>query len=251
MAEVVIGEKFGFSFNERFGLYYPTSEHFHYTQFITHLFLHGSFLHLFSNMFALWMFGNALENVWGSKRFLIFYLVTGLGAALIHSLATGFEIGKMKEMVDTYAQHPNLIDFEALIHRYSGLVQGENINILSRFISDYKMNPDNQQVIGESVNTAYLLLEMKTNIPTVGASGAVFGVLLAFGMLFPNTLLYIYFAIPIKAKYFVTFYALFELYSGFQNNPADNVAHFAHIGGMIFGFILLKFWNKQNRQHFY
>ena len=93
-------------------------------------------------------------------------------------------------------------------------------------------------------------LNLLINTPTVGASGAVFGILLAFGMLFPNTLLYIYFAIPIKAKYFVMLYGAMELYSGLSNNPADNVAHFAHLGGMLFGFIILKYWQKNNTQFY-
>ena len=93
-------------------------------------------------------------------------------------------------------------------------------------------------------------LNLLINTPTVGASGAVFGILLAFGMLFPNTLLYIYFAIPIKAKYFVMIYGALELYSGLSNNPADNVAHFAHLGGMLFGYILLKYWQKNNTQFY-
>ena len=93
-------------------------------------------------------------------------------------------------------------------------------------------------------------LNLLINTPTVGASGAVFGILLAFGMLFPNTLLYIYFAIPVKAKYFVIVYGALELYLGISNNPADNVAHFAHLGGMLFGFLLLKYW-KKNRSQFY
>ena len=107
------------------------------------------------------------------------------------------------------------------------------------------------EYIAQSVQYANKLLVYRMNIPTVGASGAVFGVLLAYGMLFPNTIIYIYFAIPLKAKYLVILYGLFELYSGFANNPGDNVAHFAHLGGMLFGFILIKFWNKRNRQHFY
>jgi membrane associated rhomboid family serine protease len=93
-------------------------------------------------------------------------------------------------------------------------------------------------------------LNLLINTPTVGASGAVFGILLAFGMLFPNTLLYIYFAIPVKAKYFVIIYGIMELYAGISNNPADNVAHFAHLGGMLFGFILLKYWGKNNTQFY-
>ena len=94
-------------------------------------------------------------------------------------------------------------------------------------------------------------LNLLINNPTFGESGAVFGILLAFGMLFPNTFLYIYFAIPVKAKYFVIAYGLLELYAGLSNNPADNVAHFAHLGGMLFGFLLLKYWEKNNTQFYY
>lgn len=248
LADQVLTSKFGYSLSEKFGLYYPTSQHFHWTQFITHLFLHGSPLHIISNMFALWMFGNALENYWGSKRFLIFYLVCGLGAALIQTLATGWEIGQMKTVIDQYAAHPSFTDFEALLKRYNGLVQPSNYDYFNNVFSNYH---DNATYASQSVKAAYELLNAKADIPTVGASGAVFGVLLAFGMLFPNTLLYLYFAIPIKAKYFVILYGLFELYSGFKNDPTDNVAHFAHLGGMLFGFILIKYWNKNNRENFY
>ena len=108
----------------------------------------------------------------------------------------------------------------------------------------------NSQYIANASNLMSQMVTLKMNIPTVGASGAVFGVLLAFGMLFPNSLIYLYFAIPIKAKYFVIFYGLFELYNGFQNNPQDNVAHFAHLGGMLFGYILIKYWNRTSN-HFY
>lgn len=248
LADQVLTSKFGYSLSEKFGLYYPTSQHFHWTQFLTHLFLHGSIMHILSNMFALWMFGNALENYWGSKRFLIFYLVCGLGAALIQTLATGWEIGQMKTVIDQYAAHPSFTDFEALLKRYNGLVQPSNYDYFNNVFSNYH---DNATYANQSVKAAYELLNAKADIPTVGASGAVFGVLLAFGMLFPNTLLYLYFAIPIKAKYFVILYGLFELYSGFKNDPTDNVAHFAHLGGMLFGFILIKYWNKNNRENFY
>mgnify|MGYP002785321432 FL=1 len=95
------------------------------------------------------------------------------------------------------------------------------------------------------------LIDVKNQIPTVGASGAVFGVLLAFGMLFPNTELYLFFAFPIKAKYFVAMYGLLEIYLGISNNPTDNIAHFAHLGGMLFGFFMVKYWNKKNRNTFY
>lgn len=246
----VLASKFGIDLNSMFGLYYFTSPDFHYTQFITHLFLHGSFWHLLSNMFALWMFGNMLENVWGSKRFLIFYMVCGLGAAIIHTLATGWEINQMKGALDAYAASPNLVDFEALIHKYNAFARGVTATHLSDVYYTWQQYPKSPFIAEESVTAIYRLLEVKRDIPTVGASGAVFGVLLAFGMMFPNMIIYLYFALPIKAKYFVALFGLYELYSGFQNNPADNVAHFAHLGGMLFGFILIRYWRNKRRNYY-
>ena len=189
------------------GLHQFQSPDFRPHQLITHLFMHGNFTHLFFNMFALWMFGKILENVWGSKRFLIYYMITGIGAASIHLLISQYQIISISNQI------PELV----------------NLAIEGRY------NPS----IPISKKLTQLIIT-----PTVGASGAVFGLLLAFGMLFPNALLYLYFAIPIKAKYFVIGYGLIELYAGISNNPADNVAHFAHLGGMIFGFFLIKYWKN-------
>jgi membrane associated rhomboid family serine protease len=251
LATVVLQDRFNIELAEILGLHYPKSDEFNTFQLVSHLFMHGSFLHLFSNMFALWMFGNMLENLWGSKRFFIFYFVTGLGAALSHLIFTGYEVSKMQEAITLYASDANAVDFRMLVERYKGLIHSDQIDFFNRTYSDFVMNPSSKNAMQGSVDAANLLLKNKMDIPTVGASGAVFGVLLAFGMLFPNTLLYIYFAIPIKAKYFVALYGLFELYSGFQNSAGDNVAHFAHLGGMLFGFILIKYWNKHNRNRFY
>ena len=194
------------------GLHQFQSTDFRPHQLITHLFMHGNFTHLFFNMFALWMFGKILENVWGSKRFLIYYMITGIGAAFIHLLISQYQIISISNQI------PEMV----------------NLAIEGRY------NPS----IPISKKLTQLIIT-----PTVGASGAVFGLLLAFGMLFPNALLYLYFAIPIKAKYFVIGYGLIELYAGISNNPADNVAHFAHLGGMIFGFFLIKYW-KNNMTSF-
>ena len=180
------------------------------------------FGHIFFNMFALWMFGNQLENVWGNKRFLTYFLITGTGAAALHIGVNQLQISlleaKNEYRTDQYC--------------------------FKRWICCLKKWNELTDVNMRELNALY-------HIPTVGASGAVFGVLLAFGMLFPNTLIYVYFALPIKAKYFVLFYGAIELWSGIQNNPGDNVAHnFAHLGGMIFGYFLIKYWRK-NSQHFY
>jgi membrane associated rhomboid family serine protease len=159
------------------------------------------------------MFGKTLENVWGAKRFLIYYIFTGLGAAVLHLCVSQYQIFQLANNI------PEILELAK-----QGLYNTGNVN-------------------------SFKLTQLVTT-PTVGASGAVFGILLAFGMLFPNTLLYIYFAIPVKAKYFVMIYGALELYSGLSNNPADNVAHFAHLGGMIFGFLLIKYWQKNNTQFY-
>ena len=207
----------GFDMYHLFGLHQFQSDDFMPHQLVTHIFMHGNFTHLFFNMFALWMFGKVLENVWGGKRFLIYYMITGLGAAAIHLGVSQYEIMSLQTQIST-------TDLNRLLN--------EGKNILA----------NNQNYINPIMSKLNLLIYT----PTVGASGAVFGVLLAFGMLFPNALLYIYLAIPIKAKYFVILYGILELYAGISNNPADNVAHFAHLGGMIFGFLLIKYWKKSS-----
>jgi len=204
-----------------FGLHQFQSVDFMPHQLVTHLFMHGNFTHLFFNMFALWMFGKVLENIWGGKKFLIYYIITGLGAATIHLGISQYEIMSLQSQI-------SVLNLETLLNEGSTILEsGQNYS---------------HPIMGK--------INLLIHTPTVGASGAVFGILLAFGMLFPNALLYIYFAIPIKAKYFVITYGLLELYAGISNNPADNVAHFAHLGGMIFGFFLIKYW-RNNTNTFY
>lgn len=248
LATVVFENKFGFDLGEYLGLHYVTSSYFQPYQFITHLFMHGSFAHILSNMFALWMFGNVLENVWGGKRFLIYYLVTGLGAAVIHTGFTWYEISNMQAAVDLFSTQGGPVDFKMLIDKYPAFVGYGEMQSINEFIVQWKSLPNDVKLKEEAISFANLLVERKANVPVVGASGAVFGVLLAFGMMFPNTLIYIYFFFPMKAKWFVVLYGAFELYSGLQNNPGDNVAHFAHLGGMLFGYILIRSWNK-SRYH--
>ncbi|MBL7923555.1 MAG: rhomboid family intramembrane serine protease [Bacteroidia bacterium] len=244
LATIVLEDKFGLDLTRYLGLHFVTSEFFGPHQYITHLFMHGSWLHIFSNMFALWMFGNILENLWGGKRFLVYYLVTGIGAAIIHTFFTWYEISRMQEQVDVFISQANPVDFKLLVTRYQSYLRYDDVAVLNDFLNTWAGMPSNPALIQEAGNFAAELITRKADIPTVGASGAVFGVLLAFGMLFPNTIIYIYFALPIKAKWFVILYGLFELYSGLQNNPGDNVAHFAHLGGMLFGYLLIRSWKK-------
>ena len=214
-------KNYGIDLTQILALHQFQSPNFMPHQLVTHFFMHADFTHLLFNMFALWMFGKILENVWGGKRFLVYYMITALGAAALHLTISQYEIINLQSQL-----HPS--DLNILL---------EN----GKSVLERSQNYSNQ-IMGK--------LNLLINTPTVGASGAVFGILLAFGMLFPDTLLYIYFAVPIKAKYFVMIYGGLELYLGLSNNPADNVAHFAHLGGMLFGFLLLKYWQGNNTQFY-
>ena len=230
------------------GLYYPGSELFRPHQLITHMFMHGSLTHLFFNMFALWMFGRVLESVWGSRRFLVYYFITGLGAAGLHLLVNAIMIGTVNHEAQALLNTLSPDAFADFVHHRFPEYQGQ----ISDFIASWAGSPDDPGYISQAPEFVRQLLKLRMDVPTVGASGAVFGVLLAFGMLFPNTQLMLLFPpIPIKAKWFVLGYGVIEFVSAIWNQPGDNVAHFAHLGGMIFGFILIKIWNRTQRQHFY
>jgi membrane associated rhomboid family serine protease len=249
LANVVLEYRFNTDLNAICGLYYPESKLFKPFQLVTHVFMHGSFTHLFFNMFSLWMFGSVLENFWGGKRFFIYYFVTAFGAAALHTGVNAYEINKIKTEVAAYVAHPNYDSFVSFQTKDFGLAENESFQ---QFMHDWQQQKDNPQYIQGSVEVAEAIVQRRMNIPTVGASGAVFGLVLAFGMLFPNTeLMMIFLPIPIKAKYFVMLYGALELFQGISNNPGDNVAHFAHLGGMLFGFFLIKYWNKKNRNTFY
>jgi membrane associated rhomboid family serine protease len=216
-------------------------------QFVTYMFLHGSLGHLFSNMFGLIIFGPLLERIWGPQRFLIFYFVTGIGAGLLFSGIDFYENTRLQEAVQVYLQYPTpdgLVDF--MSRHAKGLYQ-VNLDFLNKF----EESPTDGRYVQDSIGFVKNYYQQQVNIPMVGASGAIFGILMAFGLLFPNTELFLlFFPFPIKAKYFVAFYGLYELYAGIQNSQSDNVAHFAHIGGMLFAFILLKIWGSDRNKFF-
>ncbi|GAB2549292.1 rhomboid family intramembrane serine protease [Rufibacter soli] len=229
-----------------FALHDIRSDAFRPFQFVTHMFMHGNLMHLFSNMFSLFIFGPLLERHWGEKRFLVFYLVTGLGASVLYSLVRGYEVTTVMDGVAAFMQNPDPIDFRDLVQS-----AGVNVRGLQDFMIGFNRNPTDPQFIMQAKTIASKLSEVMVNSPMLGASGAVFGILMAFGMLFPNTeLMLLFFPIPIKAKYFVLLYGAFELYSGLNRTPGDNVAHYAHLGGMLFAYILLKLWERK-RTNFY
>lgn len=207
LAEIVL-PRVGIDLVKYLGLHYFAASDFNAVQLVTYMFMHdpGSFGHVFFNMFSVFMFGRTLEMVWGSKRFLIYYLTTGIGAGLVQEVTWFFSL---RDAIDA-------------------------------------------TIVQAGWETTRTLLN---NVITIGASGAVFGILLAFGMLFPNAELFIMFIpIPVKAKYFVIFYGIVELFLGVGNFSGDNIAHFAHLGGMLFGFFLIRYWKKKgfgNGQYFW
>lgn len=221
------------------GLFYFKSEYFMPFQFITHMFMHAGLVHLLFNMYALLLFGSILERVWGGQRFLFYYLFTGLGAAALHTAVSWYQMHDFYSSVQEFLVHPYLDNFKALTQDFPRYFnQGAVNDVITNWDSYDKIQ------LRSSVESA---LQSQMNIPTVGASGAVFGLLLAFGVMFPEApLMIIFIPIKIKAKYFVIGYGLLELITGVTQIPGDRVAHFAHLGGMIFGFILLKFWYKGN-----
>jgi membrane associated rhomboid family serine protease len=184
-------------------------------QIVTHMFMHGSFLHLFFNMYALYIFGLVLERTWGPKRFFIYYMVSGLGAVLVHETVIFLQYQKLMGAIS-----PDQLQVV--------LNEGTTYFREGKVFTDLNMQK----------------VQLILNTPTVGASGAVFGILLAFGVLFPNTQLMLLIPpIPIRAKYFVMIYGGIELYLAFTQ-PGSNIAHAAHLGGMIFGYILIRYWRK-------
>lgn len=202
----------GIDLNHILGLHYWESDYFHPYQMITYMFMHVDFSHFFFNMFSIFMFGRLLESVWGGGRYLVYYLVTGVGAAITQQLAWVWEISGIINQINL--ENPDaLISHGEFIQQYSGLID--------RFV-------------------------------TIGASGGVFGILLAFGMMFPNARLLLLFPpIPIKAKWLVIGYGLIELVAGVAGTSGiDNVAHFAHLGGMIFGLFFILLWRRYRRRTF-
>lgn len=185
------------------GLHFFLASDFNILQFVTYQFLHGGFVHLFFNMFALWMFGRIMESVWGAKKFLFYYLSCGIGAGLIQEIAQFFEFYYMIK-----AQNPSV-------------------------------------GIGDLFGIGSQLSSQLNQWSTIGASGSVYGILLAFGMTFPNERMFIFpLPVPIKAKWFVVGYAVIELYMAYSSS-GDGVAHMAHLGGMLFGFFMIRYWNRQ------
>jgi membrane associated rhomboid family serine protease len=204
------------------GAFYFDSQFFKVWQLISYMFMHGDLMHIFFNMFALFMFGGVIESRWGTKRFINFYLITGLGAV---ALQMGVQAYEVYQITGSIVHNPVTVDLAA--------------------------NMAQVKVPGISEEARNTLIGIY-GFPMVGASGAIFGLLVAFGMLYPNTEMYIMFIpIPVKAKFIIPVYILMELSLGVARVPGDSVAHYAHLGGALLGFILVKLWKDKDNNRFY
>jgi len=235
-----------------FGLYYFKAQSFKPYQFITHMFLHAYInpftnriiiFHILFNMFGLWMFGRVLENVLGSKKFFLLYFISGLGAAFIHTFVQHLQMSALIKLADSFINAPSYDAFNYIVGKY---INSPSQNLLS-FMDNWFYQPDNPAFFNEAKGYVSSIVHILINENiTVGASGAVFGILAAFTVLFPNVeLMLIFFPVPIKAKYLVPGYAILELFFGVANFKGDNIAHFAHLGGALFGLILVLIWKRK------
>lgn len=233
------------------GLHVLGSQMFSPIQLITYMFLHGGFTHIFFNMFALYMFGRILEEHFGSKRFLLYYLVTGIGAGLVQLTVQYYQLSEMTSSVVQYLNNANPEALNAFINGHFLPTSNDAVNHFNAFRVTYNdlitTDPMRAVALSKEWINQYQI-DYYNSFITIGASGAVFGILLAFGMTFPEIELMLLFPpIPIKAKYFVFLYGFAELFMGVGNFQFDNVAHWAHLGGMLFGFFLLMYWRKQSK----
>jgi membrane associated rhomboid family serine protease len=235
-------------FTELVSLWKFGSLHFAPYQFVTYMFAHGGFMHILFNMMGLVFLGPLLEQFWGPKKFIIFYLVTGIGAGILYNAIEYYQVGKVESAVNMYLVNPGPDAFNALVVENVENASGD----LYGFIEDYAKNPENSMLEEQSKSYAKQIYDLKLNFGSMlGASGAIYGILMAFGMLFPNTELMLLFPpIPIKAKYLVLILGVIALYSGLNTSSGDVTAHFAHLGGMVFAFIMIQLW-KNDRNNFY
>ncbi|MGI4870833.1 MAG: rhomboid family intramembrane serine protease [Janthinobacterium lividum] len=232
-------------------LYLVESPYFHVWQFFTYMFLHdqSDVMHIASNMFGLISFGPLLEQRWGGQRFLAFWLMCGVGAGVLYEGVRTYEVYQFKAAFAQVVQHPDAGQFSQLMQQVND--RDMNDYAAAEALSRNPADPALQQAVAQQATQLYNDVVASPYGGMLGASGALFGVLFAFAYLFPNTELRLIIPpIPMKAKYFVGLYALFELYSGVHRAPGDNVAHFAHLGGLVIGFIILRFWER-DRSQFY
>ncbi len=248
-ATYVFQKSLGVDLDNWLGLHYVGASNFGIWQFVSFVFMHANLSHIFFNMFALWMFGTLIENALGVRRFVFYYLACGIGSGVIQELAMAYDINPLISAVDNTLNDLSRDNIQLFVNQHVIPLSTECAQLINKFLNDYNSTIGTDPVGAEAIARNFIMQyqDMYVNAQvTVGASGAVFGILLAFGMMFPNMRIMLLIPpIPMKAKWFVLIYALIELFGGIHGADYDNVAHWAHLGGMLFGFLLLRYWKVQ------
>lgn len=243
------GQEGYFGLENLLALHYPTSEYFKPVQIVTHFFMHGGMMHIFFNMFALAMFGPPLETMWGSKRFVNYYILCAFGSAALHMGYMWWDISQMQNAISAYTSNPTLAGFndffDGIALEAYRMEDGRNVGVYAQQIREAIADGNVATAVNEGGSLMKEWVDTIKNIPMVGASGAIYGLLLAFGMYFPDfKLMLIFLPIPIKARYFIPILIVVEIFLGLQQYSWDNIAHFAHLGGALIGFLLILYWRK-------
>jgi membrane associated rhomboid family serine protease len=247
LAQNTVGNSTMFDMSDLFALHHVKSPLFKPWQLVTYLFMHANIGHIFFNMLMLWMFGSVLENLWGPQRFLLFYFLCGIGAALFHLTFSWYDNHDLLNnfmLVKQNASPGNVTAF------FKEIGYSRDPGVMS-MLESYQANPNDPGFRQQMVETISNITNTLISRPTIGASGAVFGIMAAFVYLFPNSNIYLYFLFPIKAKWLGILYFGVEIYNAILNNPGDDIARWAHIGGGLVGFLLVLTWNKRKRNTFY
>ena len=232
------------------GVYNALSPLFAPFQIVTHFFMHGGFLHIFFNMWLFVMLGGYLERIWGEQRFFIFYVSCAMGALILYNAFGFYDLLLLK---DSLSQSISISELDSIMANSESLDKLRDIIYQSNYLGEFEYKMRELIPNLKTSNVDYVQLHnyfLLSITPMVGASGAIFGVMAAFAILFPNTEFYLYFAIPVKAKYLVGFYFIYEVYRSYEG-ANDGTAHLAHVGGAIVGAIFVLFWRKKDRNNFY
>lgn len=239
----------GFHLTQVASLYPLGSSYFYAWQFVTYMFLHASWGHIFGNMLGLVIFGPMLEHRWGAQRFITFWLVCGFGAGVLYEGVKFYENNRMEQAAAAFHRQPTGGDFAEFFR--TNFPEASGYETLARGLQQHPQDAEYIEAATKAVDGVVEEVKNSSLAGMLGASGALFGIMFAFAYLFPNTEIYRFpIPFPIKAKYLVFFYAVYELYAGTHRTPGDNVAHYAHLGGLLIGFLIIKFWER-GRQQFY
>ena len=240
----------GISLDNLFALRVVFSDYFQPYQIFSYMWLHGGFEHIFGNMLILFFAGPMLEQVWGSKKFLTFYLFCGIGGGLLFGIADFFEKGQIVNQQEAFYANPDPEKFRIFVTKHGKNARVFDVGSLNDVSRDYYEAPDDPYYLNAAKSAVNQISSFYIDGTMVGASGAIYGILMALFLLFPNNLIYIYFLFPVKIKYVVSALIIYEVWAELNRSPGDTVAHLAHLGGAAIAYFLVRYWGQQQNRFY-